>query len=107
MKIFVASLPFNIQEANLLEAFSEFGVVNSVKIITDKTSGRSKGSGLIEMADEQRARKAIDALNGGQINGRTVVVSKAENLESNISSGRKINQTSSKRKFFGFNDIKR
>jgi RNA recognition motif-containing protein len=78
MKIFVASLPFNIDEADLLSAFSKFGVVSAVKIIINKNSGRSKGFGFIEMPNEDMARKAIEEMNGAQVNGRTVVVSQAE-----------------------------
>jgi RNA recognition motif-containing protein len=78
MKIFVASLPFNIMEEDLRAAFAVFGVVAIVKIIADKALGRSKGYGLIEMPDDGCALAAISALNGAGIHGRTMVVSKAE-----------------------------
>jgi len=78
MNIFVGSLPFNLDEARLKEIFEEYGEVSSCKIITDKYSGRSKGFGFIEMPDDENAKKAIDELNGGEIEGRTIVVNKAE-----------------------------
>ncbi len=77
MNIFIGSLPFSIKEGELKEYFEEFGEVESVKIITDKFSGRSKGFGFIEMNDEAAALKAIEQLNGAEINGRTIVVNQA------------------------------
>ena len=78
MNIFIGSLPFSLEEAELRELFEEFGEVSSVKIITDKYSGRSKGFGFIEMPDDESAKKAIQELNGSDIKGRAVVVNKAE-----------------------------
>jgi RNA recognition motif-containing protein len=77
MKIFIASLPFNIMEEDLFEAFSNFGVIATVKIIGDKISGKSKGFGFIEMPDNDCALRAILALNGAEVNGRNIVVSPA------------------------------
>ena len=78
MNIFVGSLPFSLQEAELQGVFEEYGEVSSCKIITDKFSGRSKGFGFIEMADDEAAKKAIDELNGAEIGGRAIVVNEAE-----------------------------
>ena len=78
MNIFCGSLPFSIEETELKEIFEEYGEVTSVKIISDKFSGRSKGFGFIEMPDEEQAKKAIEELNGAQIDGRSIVVNKAE-----------------------------
>jgi len=78
MNIFVGSLPFSLKESELKEYFEEYGEVASVKIISDKFSGRSKGFGFIEMPDEEKAKKAIEELNGAEIDGRTIVVNKAE-----------------------------
>jgi RNA recognition motif-containing protein len=78
MNIFVGSLPFSLKETELKEFFEEYGEVASVKIITDKFSGRSKGFGFIEMPDEEQAKKAIEELNGAEIDGRAIVVNKAE-----------------------------
>jgi len=78
MNIFVGSLPFNLQEAELQGVFEEYGEVTSCKIITDKFSGRSKGFGFIEMSDDEAAKKAIEELNGAEIGGRAIVVNEAE-----------------------------
>ncbi|MGC8866032.1 MAG: RNA recognition motif domain-containing protein [Bacteroidales bacterium] len=78
MNIFVGSLPFKLQEADLREIFEEHGEVSSVKIITDKFSGRSKGFGFVEMPNDAEAQAAIDELNGAEVDGRTIVVNKAE-----------------------------
>jgi RNA recognition motif-containing protein len=79
MKIFVASLPFNIMEADLFSAFADFGIVDSAKIIANHKSGRSKGFGFVEMPDAPSALKAIAALNGADLCGRTIIVNQAEN----------------------------
>ena len=78
MNIFVGSLPFSLEEADLRSSFEEYGAVNSVKIITDKFTGRSKGFGFIEMENDDEAKKAIAELNGSTVNGRTIVVSVSE-----------------------------
>lgn len=78
MNIFVGSLPFSLEEAELKEFFVEYGEVTSVKIITDKFSGRSKGFGFVEMTDDEQAKKAIEELNGAEVGGRTIVVNKSE-----------------------------
>jgi RNA recognition motif-containing protein len=78
MKIFVGSLPYKVEEADLQELFEAYGEVSSVKIITDRETGRSKGFGFVEMTDDESAQKAIDGLNGTEIGGRTVAVSQAE-----------------------------
>ena len=78
MNIFVGSLPFSLKESDLKEYFEEDGEVASVKIISDKFSGRSKGFGFIEMPNDDQAKKAIEELNGAEIEGRAIVVNKAE-----------------------------
>ena len=78
MNIFVGSLPFSIEEADLRESFEAYGAVDSVKIITDKFTGRSKGFGFVEMPVDAEAQKAIDELNGASVQGRTIVVNKSE-----------------------------
>ena len=78
MNIFVGSLPFSIDEADLKESFGVYGTVNSVKIITDKFTGRSKGFGFVEMESDEEAEKAITELNGATVEGRTIVVNKSE-----------------------------
>ncbi|RXR21201.1 RNA-binding protein [Flavobacterium amnicola] len=78
MNIFVGSLPFSIDEADLRDSFAVYGAVESVKIITDKFTGRSKGFGFVEMPSEEEALKAIQELNGATVEGRTIVVNKSE-----------------------------
>lgn len=81
MNIFVAKLNYDTQEDDLRDAFEEFGAVDSVKIIMDKFSGRSKGFGFVEMPDDDAAREAIANLNDTEFDGRTIVVKKAEPRE--------------------------
>mgnify|MGYP000957591262 CR=1 FL=1 len=78
MNIFVGSLPFSAGEADLRESFEAYGSVNSVKIITDKFTGRSKGFGFVEMSNEEEGQRAIDELNGSNFGGRNIVVNKSE-----------------------------
>ena len=81
MNIFVAKLNFDTQEDYLRELFEEFGEVDSVKIIMDKFTGRSKGFGFVEMANEEEGQAAINDLNDSEVDGRTIVVKKAEPRE--------------------------
>jgi len=81
MNIFVAKLNFDTQESDLREAFEAFGAVDSVKIIMDKFTGRSKGFGFVEMDNDDEAQAAIDDLNDQEFDGRTIVVKKAEPRE--------------------------
>ncbi len=74
MNIFVASLPFSIQESDLRASFEAFGTVDSVRIVTDKFTGRSKGFGFVEMPNEDQAAMAIAQLNGATVQGRSIVV---------------------------------
>ncbi|MFO7368712.1 MAG: RNA-binding protein, partial [Bacteroidales bacterium] len=67
MNIYVGNLHFNVSEDELRKAFEEYGEVASVKIISDKYSGRSKGFGFVEMLNDNEAKNAIDGLNGAEI----------------------------------------
>ena len=78
MNIFVGSLPFKLEEADLKELFEAYGEVSSVKLINDRETGRSKGFGFVEMSDDEAAQTAITALNGSEVGGRTIAVSQAE-----------------------------
>jgi RNA recognition motif-containing protein len=78
MNIFVGSLPYSIEEADLRESFEAYGLVDSAKIITDKFTGRSKGFGFVEMPNDAEAQKAIEELNGATVQNRTIVVNKSE-----------------------------
>lgn len=74
MNIFVASLDFAVQEEDLRGAFEAFGEVSSVKIITDRETGRSKGFGFVEMPSDDEGNQAIEALNGSSLRGRDLAV---------------------------------
>lgn len=77
MNIYVGSLSFRMKEDELRKTFEEFGDVVSVKIISDKYSGKSKGFGFVEMPNDVEAKKAIDGLNGQEIGGRRIVVNES------------------------------
>ncbi len=83
MNIFVAKLNFDTREDHLKEVFEEFGEVSSAKIIMDKFTGRSKGFGFIEMPNDEEAQNAINDLNDSELDGRNIVVKKAEPRENN------------------------
>jgi RNA recognition motif-containing protein len=83
MNIYVGNLHFNVNEDELRKAFEEYGEVASVKIITDKYSGRSKGFGFVEMLNDSEAKSAIENLNGTEIKGRAVNVNQAREKENN------------------------
>ncbi|OIN93032.1 RNA-binding protein [candidate division WWE3 bacterium CG_4_8_14_3_um_filter_42_11] len=76
-KLYVGNLPFSMTVPDLEKMFSEFGKVVSAVIITDRNSGRSKGFGFVEMENEEAAKKAMEALNGKEIEGRAMVVNEA------------------------------
>ena len=77
MNIFVGSLPFKLEEADLKELFEAFGEVTSVKIINDRESGRSKGFGFVEMGSEEEAQAAVKGMDGKDLAGRSIAVSEA------------------------------
>jgi RNA recognition motif-containing protein len=94
MNIFVGSLPFKLEEDELRSQFEKYGEVSSVKIITDKYSGRSKGFGFVEMPNDEDAAKAIEALHESEVSGRKIVVNKAEERkrDDNRGGGRRENK---------------
>ncbi len=77
MNIYVGSLHFKMSEAELKEIFEEYGEVGSAKIIIDKYSGKSKGFGFVEMPNEAEAKKAIEELNGAEVQGRKIIVNES------------------------------
>ncbi len=82
MNIFVAKLNYDTSDDTVRDAFEQYGEVESVKIIMDKFTGRSKGYGFVEMPNDDEGTSAIDALNDIEIDGRNIVVKKAEPRES-------------------------
>jgi cold-inducible RNA-binding protein len=75
--IFVGNLDFNTSEDELRQLFEAYGQVDRVAIMTDRDTGRSRGFGFVEMANSEDGEKAIAALNGSQVGGRTLNVNEA------------------------------
>jgi RNA recognition motif-containing protein len=84
MNIYVGNLNFKVDENDLKEVFEEYGQVTSVKIITDKFSGRSRGFGFVEMDNDSEAAKAIQELNGATLENREMVVNEAKERRNNF-----------------------
>jgi RNA recognition motif-containing protein len=80
-KLYVGGLPYSITEGRLQEIFEAHGTVESARVISDKFTGQSRGFGFVEMSSGGEAQKAIDALNGTQLDGRTLVVNEAKPQE--------------------------
>lgn len=78
MNIFVAKLSWDTQSDDLREVFEAFGGVASANVITDRATGRSKGFGFVEMDNDEEAKAAIQELDNSELDGRTIVVKKAE-----------------------------
>jgi cold-inducible RNA-binding protein len=87
MNIFVAKLSFNTSSEGLREAFEQFGEVSSANVINDRETGRSKGFGFVEMANDGEGNAAITALDNTDLDGNTIVVKKAEPRESRSGGG--------------------
>jgi RNA recognition motif-containing protein len=82
VKLFVGSLPYSINDQSLEELFTQFGAVESAKVILDRdNNNRSKGFGFVEMTNDDEAKAAIEALNNKEVEGRTIVVNEARPRE--------------------------
>jgi cold-inducible RNA-binding protein len=77
MKLFVGNFSFSTTEADLQALFAPYGAIESVAVVTDRQTGRSRGFGFVEMNDRGEAEKAIEALNGKDFGGRTLNVNEA------------------------------
>ena len=88
MTIYVGNLPFNATEEEVEDLFSQYGDVTSVKLITDRETGRPRGFGFVEMADED-ARQAIEDLNETDFGGRAIQVNEARQKKREGQSGGK------------------
>ncbi len=80
-KIYVGGLPYSATEQQLSDLFAQHGAVASARVITDKFTGQSRGFGFVEMSSDEEAQKAIAALNGTQMDGRTLTVNEARPQE--------------------------
>ncbi len=86
MRIYVGNLSFNVNDAELESVFSEFGAVQSAQVIIDRDTGRSRGFGFVEMADND-GRTAIEELNGREVGGRSLVVNEARERQPRTGGG--------------------
>jgi len=77
MKLYVGNLSYSTSESDLRELFGAYGAVDSVAVITDRDSGRSKGFGFVEFGNDAEAQAAISGLNGKDVGGRALTVSQA------------------------------
>ena len=80
-KLYVGGLPYKTTDAELRDAFSKAGAVDSATVIIDKMTGRSKGFGFVEMSNDNEAEAAIEMWNGKDFDGRTITVNEARPLE--------------------------
>ncbi len=87
-KLYVSNLPFSATEQDLSDKFAACGTVKSVKLITDRDTGRFKGFGFIEMASDAEAQAAIDSLNGTDYKGQTMKVNEARPQQKRSGGGR-------------------
>ena len=87
-KIYVGGLPYSTTEQQLSDLFAAHGAVASARIITDKFTGQSRGFGFVEMSTAEESKRAIEALNATQLDGRTLTVNEAKPQEPRSSGGR-------------------
>ncbi len=76
--IYVGNLSFDVTDASLQEAFAAFGAVNKASVVTDRETGRSRGFGFVEMANDDEGNAAIEGLNGSDMGGRQITVNVAK-----------------------------
>jgi len=77
-KLYVGGLPYSVTEGKLQDLFAAHGTVESANVISDKFTGQSRGFGFVEMSSSGEAQKAIESLNGTQLDGRTLTVNEAK-----------------------------
>ncbi len=80
-KLFVGSLPWAVDDQKLSQLFSDFGTVVSATVLMDRETGRSRGFGFVEMSTDEEADKAVESLNGSDMDGRKIVVNVARPRE--------------------------
>jgi cold-inducible RNA-binding protein len=80
-KLYVGNLAYSVTDGTLEQMFAAHGSVQSAQVIMDRDTGRSKGFGFVEMSSDAEAQKAIDALNGQQMDGRNLTVNEAKPRE--------------------------
>lgn len=77
MNLYVGNLSYDMNESDLSRTFEEYGTVDSVRLVTDRDTGRPRGFGFVEMADKDAAERAIEGLNNKEVGGRRLVVNEA------------------------------
>ena len=77
MNLYVGNLSYDLSESDLSRTFGEYGEVESVRLITDRDTGRPRGFGFVEMGDKASGKAAIEALNDKELDGRRLVVNEA------------------------------
>jgi len=87
LNLYVGNLPYSMNDQELNELFSEIGEVQSARVMSDRETGRSRGFGFVEMADDDAGHQAIEKLNGNDIDGRALVVNEARPREERPRSG--------------------
>ncbi|MDR1161193.1 MAG: RNA-binding protein [Tannerellaceae bacterium] len=87
MNIYISNLSYGVTDADLTELFSEYGEVTSAKVITDRETGKSRGFGFVEMANDSEGQNAIDVLNEAEYDGKNISVSIARPREDRRSGG--------------------
>ena len=86
-KLYVGGLPYSVTDEQLTELFQSHGTVESAKVITDRYTDRSRGFGFVEMSTQQEAEQAIQALNGTELEGRSLTVNESKPRENRSGSG--------------------
>jgi RNA recognition motif-containing protein len=86
-KLYVGGLPFSVTEEKLKELFESHGTVESAKVVTDRYTDRSRGFGFVEMSTQQEAEQAIQALNGTELDGRSLTVNESKPRENRSGGG--------------------
>lgn len=81
MKLYVGNMSYDTTDDDLRKAFEEHGTVDSVAVISDRHSGRSKGFGFVEMSDDEEAKTAMESMNDADFMGRTLKVNKARSRD--------------------------
>lgn len=80
-KLYIGNLPWSVDNAKLAEIFSKYTSVTSATVIMDRQTNRSRGFGFVELSDDQEALKAIEEMNGADIEGRKLVVNEARPVQ--------------------------
>lgn len=87
MKLFVAGLPYDLYDDELMEIFEKFGTINSAKVAIDKETGKSRGFGFVDMPNADEAKEALEGLNDISLGTKPLVVKEAEDRNSGGSGG--------------------